>query len=367
MVVNGVVKNNPSDGGERYVANGMMMVVMQPKIQATTFEVSDQIQVTTRSNVRLGPGTNYAILTSVAKNTQGVIVDHSLRGIYAKGYYWWKCDFGSATGWIAESLLTLVSNGNYPSITQHPVDQQVCTGDTAIFSIVANGSGQLSYQWQKHGVNLSNVGHYSGVTTSTLSISNVDNTDIASYRCVVTDNNGTITSYSAALLPPFILPTITEHPQSRELPRVPVGSNALFTVGATGDGAINYQWQKNGNDLSDNEHYSGTTTSAFTISNVHSIDDGTYRCKVTTVCNTIYSNNAILKVATADFDEDNDADLEDFGHFQACLSGSAIPPSGPDCMDAILDGDNDVDQNDLTLFLGCLSGPNIPLDPTCAD
>ncbi|MHC4442985.1 MAG: hypothetical protein ACYTF1_15730 [Planctomycetota bacterium] len=69
----------------------------------------------------------------------------------------------------------------------------------------------------------------------------------------------------------------------------------------------------------------------------------------------------------ADFDDDNDVDLEDFGHFQICLSGPGVPQTDPDCQDANLDGDDDVDLNDFGTFLSCLSGANIPADPSCAD
>ncbi len=368
MVVNGVVMNDPSDGHERSVANGMMMIVLQPKVQSTTFGADDRVRTTSSSNVRLGPGANYPVLTSFPSNTQGVVLDHSLRGIYAKGYYWWKCDFGGTVGWVAESLLGLVSAGNLPTITQHPSDQEnLCSGDIATFSVSATGAGALGYQWQKHGVNLSDGGHHSGVTTSTLTVSNVDANDTGSYRCVVTDDNGSTTSYSAALLPPGSPTTITRHPQSLEVPPAPYGADVSFTVAATGEGSIGYQWQKEGNDLSDDGHYSGVTTFTLTIHDVSSNDDGHYRCRVIAGCGTEYSSQATLKVITADFDGDNDVDLADFGHLQSCFSGPAVSQTDPDCLDARLDRDSDVDRDDLSLFQRCFSGPNYPHDPTCLD
>jgi hypothetical protein len=68
-----------------------------------------------------------------------------------------------------------------------------------------------------------------------------------------------------------------------------------------------------------------------------------------------------------DFDSDGDVDQEDFGHFQACLTGSGTWVTEPVCWGANFDGDNDVDQNDCRIFRECLTGANVPLDPECAD
>jgi hypothetical protein len=67
-----------------------------------------------------------------------------------------------------------------------------------------------------------------------------------------------------------------------------------------------------------------------------------------------------------DFDVDDDIDLDDFGHFQACMTGPRQGPPAPNCHDADLDGDNDVDLSDFGFFQRCLSGTNIPADPNCA-
>jgi len=66
----------------------------------------------------------------------------------------------------------------------------------------------------------------------------------------------------------------------------------------------------------------------------------------------------------ADFDRDGDVDQEDFGRFQACLTGP-VSPADPDCAAADLDGDGNVDGDDFRAFRSCLSGPNVPLDATC--
>ena len=68
-----------------------------------------------------------------------------------------------------------------------------------------------------------------------------------------------------------------------------------------------------------------------------------------------------------DFDGDGDVDQEDFGQFQACLSGPGLEQDDPACEPALLDPDVDVDQDDFAIFEGCISGPNVPADPSCAD
>jgi len=59
----------------------------------------------------------------------------------------------------------------------------------------------------------------------------------------------------------------------------------------------------------------------------------------------------------ADFDNDQDVDLEDFGKLQACYSGDGVF-YGDGCDECDLDSDRDVDQSDFIQFQGCLGGAN---------
>ena len=68
-----------------------------------------------------------------------------------------------------------------------------------------------------------------------------------------------------------------------------------------------------------------------------------------------------------DFNGDGDVDMQDFGHLQACYSGSGVVQPDPDCSDALLDNDADVDHDDFAIFQRCLSGPAVPADRTCDD
>ena len=57
-----------------------------------------------------------------------------------------------------------------------------------------------------------------------------------------------------------------------------------------------------------------------------------------------------------DFDGDCDVDQDDFGVFQACASGPAVPLA-PGCEGFDVDGDDDVDQADFGQFQVMITGP----------
>lgn len=80
-----------------------------------------------------------------------------------------------------------------PTIGQHPASITVSVGQTATFTVQANGSG-LAYQWQRNGSNIT------GATSASYSRTNVQATDNGStYRCVVGNSAGTVTTSSATL------------------------------------------------------------------------------------------------------------------------------------------------------------------------
>jgi hypothetical protein len=94
-------------GIERAVGNGMLMVIVQPGVNSTTFTPGDPVETINDTEVRLGPGTNYAGFTIVPKGTHGSIVEqmNGLDGVLAKSTYWWYVDFGGVIGWVPEGVL----------------------------------------------------------------------------------------------------------------------------------------------------------------------------------------------------------------------------------------------------------------------
>ena len=251
-----------------------------------------------------------------------------------------------------------------PTITQQPTSQSVCPGSAAAFTVGATGTGTLTYQWQKNSVNVTNGGHYSGCTTTTLTVSNCDANDAANYRCIVTNTNGSTPSNQATLTVKAAT-TITQSPSNLA---VITGLTAQFSIAATGAGTLTYQWQKNSANVTNGGHYSGCTTATLTISSASDADEGNYRCVVTADCGSVTSNEAALVVnppgPPGDFDGDEDVDQEDYAVLQNCL-GVTNPLQDPTCGPADLNVDNLINNTDVALFIGCMSGPDIQASLDC--
>ncbi len=102
----------------------------------------------------------------------------------------------NTAGTITSSAATLTVNAAAvaPTITTQPANETVTAGQTATFTVVAGGTAPLSYQWQKNGANIAGATGTSYTTPATAM------TDSGStFRVVVTNTAGTITSTSATL------------------------------------------------------------------------------------------------------------------------------------------------------------------------
>jgi hypothetical protein len=100
--VNGQIKNVPSDGSERSVTNGLMMIKTSPRELSSEYAADDPVLTSSSTPVRLGPGTGYGPIATAPSGQSGQIVDHAMNGVYAQGHYWWKWTTGSAVGWSAQ-------------------------------------------------------------------------------------------------------------------------------------------------------------------------------------------------------------------------------------------------------------------------
>ena len=195
-----------------------------------------------------------------------------------------------------------------PAITGQPANASACTGSNATFTVTATGTS-LTYQWyiSTDGGGtfnlLSNGGVYSGATTSSLTITGVTaGLNNNQYRCQVTgvcptspiNSNAAILTVATAL-------NITGQPADAT---VCAGSNASFTVTASGVGTYQWQLSTDGgatyNNVPAGAPYSGINTATLTITGATAgLTGNKYRCSLTSVgCGNAISNGALLTVNT---------------------------------------------------------------------
>ena len=193
----------------------------------------------------------------------------------------------NTAGTVTSSAATLTVNPApvAPTITTGPVNQTVTAGQTATFTVVAEGTAPLGYQWRRNGVNIagaSSADYTTPVTTGADSGSR--------FRVVVSNTAGTVTSVGSTLTV-NTAPTITTPPASQT---VTAGQTATFTVVAAGTAPLSYQWQQNAVNIA------GATAASYTTAVTATADNGsTFDVAVSNTVGTVISAAATLAVSPA--------------------------------------------------------------------
>ncbi len=169
-------------------------------------------------------------------------------------------------------------------IISQPSGLAVIEGEDATFSVLAAGSGSLTYQWYANNLAIP------GATTDTYSVISTSTGDDGNvYRVDVSNGNGTLSSDNA-LLTVDALPVLTIVSQPADL-TVTEGDDATYSVAATGNGTLAYQWYENDSAIA------GATTNSYTVSSTSIGDDGNvYRVDVSDDISTLISDNSTLIV-----------------------------------------------------------------------
>jgi len=186
-----------------------------------------------------------------------------------------------------------------PHIIAQPLNDTVCAGANASFSVSVTGEG-LTYQWKINSgsgfTNINNGGIYSGATTSTLTISGVT-TGISGYQyqCNISGACVPAALTSINTLTVNAAPVITSAPSGSI---VCAGGNTTFSVGATGVG-LSYQWYVNPGSgftaLTNTGVYSGVTTNILSITAATaSMSGNQYECIVSGGCSPPATTVAVL-------------------------------------------------------------------------
>jgi hypothetical protein len=173
-----------------------------------------------------------------------------------------------------------------PTIISPPANVSVVAGSPASFTVIANGTAPLNYQWLKNGVAIS------GATSATLTLASVTTADAASYSVSIGNSAGSVTSGNAVLtvqLPPSI---VTQPANQFGA----FGSPVTLSVTAAGTGPLAYQWFKAGVALADGGNISGSATSTLTITALTTNETANYFVVVSNAFGSVTSASATISV-----------------------------------------------------------------------
>lgn len=179
------------------------------------------------------------------------------------------------------------SQSQAPVIIVPPVNAATTSGYPATFSVVASGSGTLSYQWSdSHGL----IAGATSATYTTPATSSADNGD--TYTVTIGSSYGTVTSTPVTLsvdAPANVV--ITTQPVSQS---VVVGQSSTLTVAATGSPTLTYQWYQTGSGA-----IAGATQASYTTPVFTSSQSVTYYAVVSNELGSVQSSNAVVTVGAA--------------------------------------------------------------------
>ena len=199
-------------------------------------------------------------------------------------------------------------------ITANPEDYAGPKGETAVFTVAAEGTG-LSYQWQycNAASSIWRDSSMEGSNSENVSVPIASYRDGQKYRCVVTDAYGNTATSDAAVL------TMVE-PEAPKITGQPadytgtVGETAVFEVKASGTG-LTYQWQyRNASGGTwRNSSMAGNDEASISVPITNARDGQMYRCVVTGENGgSVTSNVVYLTVGTVDTTPVITAQPEDF-------------------------------------------------------
>ncbi|HSY16849.1 MAG TPA: immunoglobulin domain-containing protein, partial [Candidatus Acidoferrales bacterium] len=217
-----------------------------------------------------------------------------------------------------------------PLIVTQPTNLTATVNTTAFFSVTAQGTGPLFYQWNFNGTNIS------GATNSLLTLNNVSPAQAGNYSVVVSNFLGTATSSNATLtvFVPAVPPSILAQTPSQI---VLLGSTATFSVTAGGSGPLSYFWNRN------NVLIPGATNSSYALLSAQLSDSGSkFSCLVTNAFGSAASTNVTLKVIdTVSNDLCSGAVVitgYSYTNVQSTVKASSFGDPVPDCIDGFGNG-----------------------------
>ena len=197
-----------------------------------------------------------------------------------------------ASGSSSDSASANAYNSSALTVMKHPESLTAKTGNTITFSVSANGTGTLKYQWYYKKLGASQWSVWKNHTGASTTAKANSTWNMMQVRCMVTDDSGSIYSNPATITIDQTL-TILTHPKNV---KVKVEQPTKFSVSAQGKGAISYQWYYKKAGASDWTLWKGRTSASITSTSNSTWNMMQVRCMVTDDSGSIYSNAATITI-----------------------------------------------------------------------
>lgn len=228
--------------------------------------------VTLRANVLTGTPTSYQWKKN-GVNT-GTIADSitlSLGNATALKAGKYTIDITSVCGSYSSDTIDLTVS-TPPTMVTQPVPIITCVGGNAVFKATSNSNSSVNYEWKKDGNTIS--------LADSLVLNSVALSDTGYYKCIITNQCGSVESDSALLTmgDPVSITSTTLADTS-----VCRGSSLKFTVVATGS-APSYEWLRDGVVVG--------TNAQLALNNLQLADSGVYQVRVYSSCNSVTSTTS---------------------------------------------------------------------------
>jgi autotransporter-associated beta strand protein len=190
---------------------------------------------------------------------------------------------------ITNSCGTMYSNNAMlsictpPAITTPPADLAATAGLSASFTVVAGGTGSLTYQWQDSVPAGVWVNVATGGTSATYTFTPVlASQDGWRFRCIVSNGCGSDAISAPAAMSVCTVPKISLQPSNQDKN---IGDTAQFTVSATGSSLV-YQWQRSADGATWANVTTGTggVTPSYSLKVAAADTNAKFRCKVGNSC-----------------------------------------------------------------------------------
>ncbi|MBE2213352.1 MAG: immunoglobulin domain-containing protein, partial [Opitutaceae bacterium] len=183
---------------------------------------------------------------------------------------------------VSQPATLAVQATQLPSIVQHPGSVAAEAGTRAYFSVTASSRVAMTYQWTRDGSAIA------GATDSWFALQAVTTADAATYRVVVTNSAGSVTSQPAVLVvAPPRPPEFYIQPNGGS---AEVGGHVYLSAHVRSTTPVTFQWTHNGVNVpgaTGPEHYIVYATEA---------QSGTYRLRATNAAGSVWSDEATVTI-----------------------------------------------------------------------